>query len=102
MLWNFCLHIVIGVLGNNIFTFTSSGLLECFAIAMFTQAIDTIRIYYETKKRIEHRQLVKEREEHMNHYMKNRFIILPQLAVMKAIFYGIVTLASAYVARTML
>jgi len=102
MIWNLLLHVIAGFIGNEIFTISSSGLIWCFAISMATQAIDTIRIYYDTKKLIEQKQDAHDREEQMATFKKGVFIKFPQLYIMKTIFYSIVMLASAYLARAFL
>ena len=66
------------------------------------EALDTIRVYIEIKRRIEQHQDAHARQEQMATFKKRRFITLPQIYIMKAIFYCMVTLASAYIARAIL
>ncbi|MBA7647449.1 hypothetical protein ES703_55221 [subsurface metagenome] len=99
MVWNLLIHIIAGILGRNIFTLNFHGILWCLLIATIVQGIDMIRVYNYHKKRIERTTLVHIREEKMRNFKRRAPIIMPQIYIVKVLFYGAVTFAVAAIAR---
>lgn len=98
MIWNLLIHIIAGIIGRNIFTIDLDGILWCLLIAIITQAVDMIRPYSYHKKRVD--QAIPEvREKQMINFRRRAPIIMPQIYILKVLFYGIVTLAVAGIAR---
>ncbi len=99
MLWNLGLHIIAGLFGANIFTWTGVGIMTCAVITCIVQGIDMFRIYHTTIKRI-NRQPPNIQMEQMKTFRKRMPITFPQLFVTKVIGYGLVTLATASIVRS--
>lgn len=98
MLWNTGLHIIAGLFGSNIFSWTSQGIIACLVITSLIQGIDMTRLYRTTVKRI-NEQPDHIRDEQMQTFKKRLPITFPQLFIMKVIGYGLVTMASASIMR---
>lgn len=93
------MHIGAGILGRNIFTINLYGILWCFLFIAIVQGIDVIRVYSYHKKTIERTTLVHIREEKMRNFRRRAPIIMPEIYVVKVLFYGAVTLVVATIAR---
>lgn len=98
MLWNTLIHIIAGILGRNIFIINIHGILWCLLVTAVVQGIDMIRVYKYHKKRVELSNPVI-REDHMKNFRKRAPIIMPQIYIVKVIFYGLITLAIATIVR---
>jgi len=98
MIWNLLIHIIAGILGRNIFTFTLHGILWCLLITAIVQGIDMIRIYNYHKKRIEQAS-PHVKEEQVRIFRKRTPIIMPQIYILKVLFYGAVTLVVSAIVR---
>lgn len=98
MLWNIGLHIIAGLVGANIFTWTGVGIMSCVFITCVVQGIDMLRIYRTTIKRI-NQQPPHIQEEQMKTFRKRMHVTFPQLFVMKVIGYGLITLVTASIVR---
>ncbi|ODS32281.1 MAG: hypothetical protein SCARUB_02583 [Candidatus Scalindua rubra] len=98
MLWNLGIHIIAGLFGANIFTWTGVGIMTCVIITCVVQGIDMFRIYHTTMKRI-NQQPPDILMEQKKAFRKRMLITFPQLFVMKVIGYGLITLATASIVR---
>lgn len=94
MFWNHLLHIVCGVLGADIFVWSSSGVLASVGISSATQAIDTVRIYFHFRERA-----LNQSEEAFEALKRNSIYTIPQLFLFKTIWYGLVILITAQITR---
>lgn len=98
MIWNFAMHILIGLLGKEFFTFTPGGIFFCILVVVATQGMDLIRIYRERKKKVENAP-AKERMAKMKTFKKDFIATLPQLYAKNVGIYTMVILVSAEFAR---
>ena len=98
MIWNFCIHIIAGILGSKIFTWTSEGIIWCIVMTFIIQGISMFQMYQTTVKRIR-QQPLQIQDEQMRTFRKRLPIIFPQLFIAKLIGYGLLTMASANILR---
>lgn len=99
---NLLAHILIAVIGNTIFHFTWIGVLIAVAICVFTQAIDSIRIYFYHKKRYGESPAAMSMTWEENARSSQYWLKMPQLYLVKVFFYSTIVLLIAYVARLIL
>lgn len=100
MLWNLGLHLLTGIFGSQIFTWTFVGIIWCTILTCVVQGVDMFRIYHITVKRIR-QQPPHIQDEQMHTFKKRSPITFPQLFVVKLIGYGLVTLVTATVMRAL-
>ena len=98
MLWNLGLHIIAGVFGREIFTWTFEGFMWCIAITAIVQGIDMLRLYSTTVKRIR-QQPTHIQDKQMQTFKKRLPVTFPQLFIAKLVGYGLVTLVAAIIGR---
>lgn len=98
MIWNHLIHIIAGIIGYQIFTWSKSGLLICALITAGVQAIDIFRIYFYHKNLILASPLTV-KEEKMRVFKDRAFYIFSQLYIWKVIWYGSVTILAAAITR---
>ena len=100
MVWNHALHLIVGVLGANIMTWSAPGVLVSMVLALITQAIDIVRMYLYHRNRIlaEPDDI---RDEHMLNFKQGVVYKFAQLYVAKVIWYGLVTLVAAQIMRSL-
>ena len=60
---NVIVHIILGLLGTEIFTLSIVGVIYCFGFVAFTQAAETYRQYSEELKKMKEVVAKKEQEE---------------------------------------
>jgi hypothetical protein len=53
MIWNYIMHILIGVLGTTFFQFTPKGIAFAVILTVATQGVDLIRVYRDKYAKIE-------------------------------------------------
>ena len=53
MIWNYIMHILIGVLGTTFFSFTPKGIAFAVILTVATQGVDLIRLYRDKLAKIE-------------------------------------------------
>ena len=99
MIWNLLLHIIAGIIGRHIFTLNLRGILWCLLITAMVQGVDMLRLYSYYKKRIEQTTLEHIREEKLRIFRKRAPVTMPQIYIVKVLFFGFVTLAVAYISR---
>jgi hypothetical protein len=100
MLWNVGLHITAGFFSSKIFTWTSEGIIWCGIITGIVQGVDMFRIYHTTIKRIR-QQPLHIQDEQMRTFKKRMPATFSQLFLAKFIGYGLVTLVTASIIRTL-
>ena len=99
MIWNHLLHAVFGFVARDALTWSTKGLLICFAVTGVVRAIDTARFYsYST------RRLVAERPDaihdgHLEAVKRGAPYKLAQLWIAKVLWYGGVSMAVASMSR---
>lgn len=99
MLWNHLIHVVAGVIGTTIFSWSAVGIVTAGIVAAVTQAIDTVRMYFYYRDRI--LQAPPDvREQQMKAFKQRAVIMLAQLYVVKVCWYAVVLLLAAYVTRS--
>ena len=98
MVLNLLIHIGAGILGKNIFNTSFPGILWCFLFVAIVQGIDMIRVYRYHKKRID-QAIPHLREEQMINFKRRVPIIMPQIYILKVLFYGAVMLAVATIVQ---
>ena len=100
MLWNHFIHALAGVLGASIFSWSRQGIIAAAILAAVVQGIDTVRMYFY------HKRLILQsppgiQEERMKVFEEGAIYKLVQLYVVKAAWYGLVTLLAAAAARSL-
>ena len=98
MVLNLLIHISAGILGRNIFNINFPRILWCFLFVAIVQGIDMIRVYRYHKKRVD-QAIPHLREEQMINFRRRAPIIVPQIYIVKVLFYGAVTLAVAAIVQ---
>jgi hypothetical protein len=98
MIWNIAMHVLIGLLGRGIFTFTPRGIFFTLLLVVATQGSDLFRIYREKKIKAENTP-AKERMAKMKTFKKDFIASLPQLYAKNVGTYTMVVLVSSEFAR---
>ena len=88
MLWNHAIHLIGGVLGANIITWSVLGVLTSAAFSLFVQGISMIFLHRDFRNRFSDEQIPSK------YWYK-----FAQFYVFKVIWYGLVTLLAAHVTR---
>ena len=99
MVWNHALHLIIGVLGTNIMTWSASGVLVSMTFALISQTINMVRMYIYHRNRIS-AEPEDVRELHMMNFKQRALYKYAQLYVAKVLWYGFVTLVAAQIVRS--
>jgi len=102
MIWNLILHSAAGAAGYGIFTFHYPGILYCLGITVIVQGIDMFRYYSKLKNRISESS-GKSRSKMLKKYKSLPGFILAVLwFLMKVVFYGLLTLVTAFIVRSII
>jgi len=99
MVWNFIIHIVIGLLGSEIFTWTVKGVLMSLLIVCVTQPSEMARIYMEGKRKIEKGPAGKQKAE-LEAFNKQFKKELPATLIQNIIMYTAIVLLAAEIIRS--
>lgn len=99
MIWNHFLHILLGLLGKNLLTFTKEGLLVCFSITAVVQGIDIIRFYFYSTNRLMTESPESIHNGHLDAVKKEAPYKLLQLWLFKISWYGSFSMFIAYLLR---
>ena len=101
MFWNIGIHILAGIFGVSIFNWTTQGIMICALITCGVQGIDMIRVYMATVKRI--RQTPTHTQEEQLATFKRRLpVTFSQLFIIKVFAFGLITLVSATIYRSII
>lgn len=102
MLWNHALHLIGGVLGANIMTWSAPGVLTSVAFSSFVQGISMIFLHFDVRNRF---SVTSEDVQKNSRQMGSPpgspryWYKFAQTYVVKVIWYGLVTLLAAHVMR---
>lgn len=101
MIWNFFMHILMGLLGSSteFFALTTKGILISIGLVSLTQASEMVRIYMDEKKKIkeENKNNIDEKLAAFNKEFKKT---LPVTYIQNLVMYTAVLLLSAEIGRT--
>ena len=61
---NVIVHIILGLLGTELFTLNVTGIIYCFAFVAFTQASEIYRLHSDNLKKLKKAAETQEEEEH--------------------------------------
>lgn len=101
MLWNTLIHAVLGVLGRNAFAWSLQGTAGAVGIAAVVQGIDMIRVYrYHNGRFLA--SPAGQSEDEIRAFRQGLKIKLPQLYILKILWYASITLLSAAVSRALM
>ena len=101
MLWKHVLHLMGGMLGANIMTWSALGVLMSAAFSLLVQAISLGFLHFDVRKRLSAKPQWDLRQTATPPASPLYWYKLAQLYVVKVIWYGLVTLLAAHITRTM-
>ncbi|MFQ5586282.1 MAG: hypothetical protein ACE5GF_05600 [Thermodesulfobacteriota bacterium] len=100
MIWNFIMHILIGVLGTTFFQFTPKGIAFAVILTIATQGVDLIRVYRDKRAKIEKEPMRdKLRAVKLEEFRKEFQAELPKLYLRNVGIFTAVVIFAAELAR---
>ncbi|MBE9504544.1 MAG: hypothetical protein IME96_10250 [Proteobacteria bacterium] len=99
MAWNIFMHVLIGLMGADFFTFTAKGILFAVLIVTVTQASDLFRVYKDKKKKIEEGP-EKEQSAKLQELKDSLPTFLGMTFVKGLFYYTLLVMVSSEVARS--
>lgn len=98
MLMNTLIHAALGVIGRNVFVWSWEGAALAVGSAALIQAIDMVRLYrYHNTRFLA--SPAGESDEEIQRFRRGLKVKLPQIYLMKVVWYTIITVAVAAIAR---
>lgn len=100
MIRNIIIHIVLGYFGKTVFDFSINGIIWVLVISLVIQGLDMIS-YYRKQIKLVSRTIDETARQEKIGYIKTKAHRLKifQLYVIKVLFYGALTLFTAYIFR---
>jgi hypothetical protein len=99
MIWNHLLHAFFGFFARDILIFSRKGFLICFAITAVVQGIDTIRFHFYSTQRLIREVPDAIHDGRLEAVKKDAIYKLPQLWLVKVLWYGSVSMFVAALFR---
>lgn len=98
MVWNILMHVVAGIVGPQLFSWSMQGVIICAVVTGVIQGIDMWRIYKYHKNRIlsEPPHI---RDEQLKIFNEGAIYKFSQLYIFKIILYGAITMSVAAITR---
>lgn len=98
MAWNIFMHVLIGLLGTELFTLTVNGVLLAIIVVIATQGSDLLRVYRARKRKIEEGP-AKERVARMKELKETLPSFLGMTFAKGLFYYTLLVLISSEIAR---
>lgn len=98
MVWNVVVHIIIGLLGSDIFILTKGGIVMALVLVAGTQAFEVVRVYDNARKKIESLS-ESERNSKLEEFKKDLPVFIGKKYIMNVVYYTFLLLIAAQLVR---